>query len=138
MEELHEFTGILGLFGLVVAALSGLLVYRFKYVNRWLHYDAVFLIHRLATLLVVAAITVHFFTTDERHPVLLAGLIAIATVMLLGTWLHMRKSKTVIYLKMGLLSAAAVLLLIGHEIAEEHEHNGTGHSEYHDDDHDDH
>lgn len=135
MEELHELTGLLGLLGLVVAGVSGALIYRFKYVNRWLRYDTVFLLHRLATLLVVTAITVHFFTTDERHPLLLAGLIAVAAVMLLGTWLHMRKSQTVIYLKMGLLSTAAVLLLIGHEIAEEHEHDEDAeHHEYYDND----
>ena len=138
MEELHEFTGLLGLIGLLAASLTGALVYRFNHVNRWLRYDITFLIHRLSTLLVVAAITVHFFTTDERHPLLLGGLIAIAAVMLLGTWLHMRKSKTVLYLKMALLGAAAVALLVGHEIAEDHEHEGVEHSEYHDDHHHEH
>ena len=39
----------------------------------------------------------------------------------------------IIVAKITLLAIASVLLLIGHEVAEEHEHEGIKHSEYHDD-----
>ncbi len=135
MEELHELTGTLSLITLIIVTLSGVIIYKFRYFKKWLQYGAFKKMHILLAALLTAGVAVHFLTTDERHPLLIGGMILLGIVFILALALRMGKGRNAIIIaKITLLAIASVLLLVGHEVADEHEHNGVEHSEYHEND----
>ena len=132
MEELHELTGYISLVSLILITLSGLLMFNYRRIGGLINFLILKQFHAGFALILILSVMIHFFSTDERHYLLLLGIIGILLILIISlTIRYTQPKKIILIIKIILLCFSLSLLYYGHQIAEEHEHNGIPHHEYH-------
>jgi hypothetical protein len=125
MEFIHDATGSIATFIIYTLALSGLAMFFFKYVKKYipLSRKTYLKIHQLVTMLFIAVVAVHFFTTDKGNIYVVSAMVLLAVVFILGSSLRVKSIKAksfkkVVYAKAAVLIISMLLLTAGHGIFE--------------------
>ncbi len=127
MRELHDITGSLSVTIIVCLVILGMAVFQYAQIKGIVNIKRQLLVklHFYITPALFAVLLVHFFTTDKRPLVLLAGLLLLAATALTGIALRMKKLrahsfKPMVYMKIFLLCIALLLTAYGHNSLDEH------------------
>jgi len=135
MEFIHEITGNIASFIAYALTASGLAIYFFKYIRKYIKIDRKLIVkaHLYSTLAISAAIAGHYYSTDKSNVYVMIGIAGFAIVALFGLSLRVKiiKSKLfkkVVIAKVTILVFVAIMTLVGHTILENERHNAQKHS----------
>ncbi|MFW2332129.1 MAG: hypothetical protein ACN4E2_07575 [Nitrospinota bacterium] len=121
LHELHELTGVIGFGLLIIISVSGLALRFFQSIRNFVNRQNIFLGHKSLAILLVAIIVAHVLTSDDRHIVLYIAILALAVMFILSVSpLLKRNLKLVVNIKIALLLFAALALVYGHDVVEDH------------------
>lgn len=130
MRELHDITGSLSVTLIVCLVILGMAAFQFAQIKGIINIKRPLLVklHLYLTPTLFAVLLVHFFTTDKRPLILIAGLLVLAATALTGIALRLKKLrahsfKPMVYMKIFLLCIALLLTAFGHNALEEHRQN---------------
>ncbi|MCD8554828.1 hypothetical protein [Seleniivibrio sp.] len=130
MRELHDITGSLAVTLLVCLVVMGMAAFQYAQIKGIVNIKRPLLvkIHFYLTPALFAVLLVHFFTTDKRPLILVAGVLIIAATALTGIALRLKKLrahnfKPMVYMKIFLLCVALILTAAGHNALDEHRQN---------------
>lgn len=130
MKELHDITGSLSVTLIVCLVILGMAVFQYAQIKGIVKIKRHLMVklHLYLTPALFAVLLVHFFTTDKRPLVLVAGLLLLAATALTGIALRLKKLrahsfKPMVYMKIFLLCIALLLTAFGHNSLDEHRQN---------------
>ena len=123
LEEIHELTGLCALAAVLATVGAGAAAYRYQSVKELLRLKRQTLVrsHGWGALGFAAFVALHYVTTDKALPLLYAGLLAFAAVLLLGWSFRLSRKlfQPIVKVKILLVVIATAALLLGHDQLEE-------------------
>lgn len=136
MEGLHDATGSVSLWLLIIISVSGLAMFKYRYVKNYLNFprQKFFMIHRYIIALLILTVVTHIFTTKNFNPSLFVGTGVLLPVIALGFMYRHKQIKLkyfnmLAYVKIAILVFSLIFLTVGHDIAEKNRHNVSSISE---------
>jgi len=127
---IHDASGSIAEYLLYALAVSGLLIYFYRYTRKYIKIDRKTFVkyHLYGSLLTLPFFVIHYFTTDKSNFFLLISIPLFVLAGLAGVSLRFKKLKNgyfkkVIKFKIGLLVIALIITTLGHSIIEDdHKH----------------
>jgi len=132
MNFIHDVTGSLSSIAAYLLAGTGLAIYFFRYLRKYapINRKLIVKVHFYSALIIVAAILVHFLSTNKSNVFVYGGIILFAAAGVMGFALRISKLKSkafnkIIYAKAAVVIIAALFITIGHTFFEEHEDHSS-------------
>ncbi len=122
MEELHEFLGVVGLLSLIATTISGIMIYKYRWIKSFAGKMRPYLksVHYYGTIGFASLLLLHLLTTNKTHFLLVTGSSLLCFTLVLGfSFKYSKKYFTqIIKTKIILLITAAIFLSTGHDIVD--------------------